>query len=68
MTIGEIESIVGIHEDVDEEVDTVGGLVLARLGRIARVGDADRVRRDGASRSPRCAGRRILRVLVVLMP
>jgi CBS domain containing-hemolysin-like protein len=63
MTIGEFESIVDVHEDVDEEVETVGGLVLARLGRIARVGDGI----EFAGRRvevARVRGRRILRVFV----
>jgi len=63
MTIAELESTAETHEDFDEEVDTVGGLVLARLGRIARVGDAITFggRRIEVART---RGRRILRVFV----
>ena len=63
MTIAELESAAGIHEDFDDEVDTIGGLVLARLGRIARVGDAIAFggRRVEVART---RGRRILRVVV----
>ncbi|HJQ97122.1 MAG TPA: hemolysin family protein [Candidatus Polarisedimenticolaceae bacterium] len=63
MTVSELESIADVHEDFDEEVDTVGGLVLARLGRIARVGDAIAFggRRIEVART---RGRRILRVFV----
>ena len=63
MTIAEFESVAEVHEDFDEEVETVGGLVLARLGRLARVGDAI----SFASRRievARVRGRRILRVVV----
>jgi putative hemolysin len=63
MTIAELESVADAHEDFDEEVDTVGGLILARLGRIARVGDAIAF---GGRRIEvaRVRGRRILRVYV----
>jgi CBS domain containing-hemolysin-like protein len=53
----------GIPLETDEEVDTLGGLVLARLGRIARAGDSVEV---GGTKLEvtRVRGRRILRVLV----
>ena len=62
MTITEFETVAEIHEDFDEEVETLGGLVLARLGRLARVGD---VIDFGGRRIEvaRVRGRRILRVL-----
>jgi len=58
----EIEEL-GIDEDGDEEVDTIGGLVLARLGRIARLGDVVEIggRKIEVSR---VRGRRILRLIV----
>jgi CBS domain containing-hemolysin-like protein len=61
LTIEELKAASGIRDEVDEDVDTVGGLVLARLGRIARVGDAV----PFGPRSlevVRVRGRRILRV------
>jgi|SoiMethySBSTD1v2_1073268.scaffolds.fasta_scaffold34744_2 CBS domain containing-hemolysin-like protein len=63
MTIAELESAADVHEDFDDKVDTVGGLVLARLGRIARVGDAIEFggRRIEVART---RGRRILRVYI----
>lgn len=59
----EIEEKLGIVEDLDEEVDTLGGLVLAKLGRIARVGDCVELcgRKVEVSR---VRGRRILRLVV----
>jgi CBS domain containing-hemolysin-like protein len=62
MTITEFETVAEVHEDFDEEVETLGGLVLARLGRLARVGDAI----DFGGRRievARVRGRRILRVV-----
>lgn len=59
----EIAETLGIHDDADEEVDTLGGLVLARLGRIARPGDVVILgsRRVEVSR---VRGRRIVRLIV----
>jgi CBS domain containing-hemolysin-like protein len=58
----ELEKL-GIEEETDDEVDTLGGLVLARLGRIARVGDTVAL---GGRRVEvnRVRGRRILRLIV----
>ena len=59
----EIEESLGIPEEPDEDVDTLGGLVLTRLGRIARVGDA--VELGGRKiEVSRVKGRRILRLTV----
>jgi CBS domain containing-hemolysin-like protein len=58
----EIEEL-GIDEDADEEVDTLGGLVLARLGRIARAGDTVEIGGRKVEVS-RVRGRRILRLIV----
>ena len=63
VTVDEIEAAIGAHDPGAEDVDTIGGLVLARLGRLARAGDAVTFcgRRVEVSR---VRGRRILRVLV----
>jgi len=63
LTITELETAIGEHDETDEDVDTVGGLILARLGRIARVGDSVPF---GARTLEvvRVRGRRILRVAV----
>ncbi len=63
LPLDEIEEKLGIMEEVDEEVDTLGGLAVARLGRIAKVGDAVEL---GGRRVEvtRVRGRRILRLLV----
>jgi CBS domain containing-hemolysin-like protein len=63
VTIAELEAATAAHDIVDEDVDTVGGLVLARLGRIARVGDSVRYG-DRRLEVVRVRGRRILRVAV----
>jgi putative hemolysin len=63
LTIAELEAATGAHEAVEEDVDTVGGLVLARLGRIARVGDVVPFG-DRALEVMRIRGRRVLRVAV----
>ena len=59
----EIAETLGIADGADEEVDTLGGLVLARLGRIARPGDVVTLgnRRVEVSRM---RGRRIVRLTV----
>ncbi|HEX4823618.1 MAG TPA: hemolysin family protein [Candidatus Polarisedimenticolaceae bacterium] len=63
LTIAELETATGTHDDVEEDVDTVGGLVLARLGRIARVGDSVPFG-PRTLEVVRVRGRRILRVAV----
>jgi CBS domain containing-hemolysin-like protein len=61
LTIDEVERATGVREEVVEDVDTIGGLVQARLGRLARVGDA--IPFGGRSLEvTRVRGRRILRV------
>ncbi len=63
LTIAELEAVTGAHEVIDEDVDTIGGLVQARLGRLARVGDA--IPFGGRTLEViRVKGRRILRVAV----
>jgi CBS domain containing-hemolysin-like protein len=63
LTIAELETVTGAHEDIDEDVDTIGGLVQARLGRLARIGDT--IRFGGRTLEVvRVKGRRILRVTV----
>ena len=63
LTIAELKSATGADEEVDEDVETVGGLVQARLGRLARIGDSIPF---GGRRLEvvRVKGRRILRVAV----
>jgi CBS domain containing-hemolysin-like protein len=61
LTIAELEDAVQAHEDIDEDVETLGGLVQARLGRMARVGDE--IGFGGRTlQVVRVKGRRILRV------
>lgn len=67
LTIAELTSATGAHEDIDEDVDTIGGLVQARLGRLARV--ADKIPFGGRTLEVvRVKGRRILRVAVSKPP
>jgi CBS domain containing-hemolysin-like protein len=67
LTIAELEAATGTQEDVDEDVDTIGGLVQARLGRLARIGDA--IAFGGRTLEVvRVRGRRILRVAVSQPP
>ncbi len=63
MSLEELEERTGLIPEEDHEVDTVGGLVVAYLGRIARVGDRVVVggRRIDVSR---VRSRRILRVIL----
>ncbi len=64
LPLDEFQEQLGIPDGADaEDVDTLGGLVLARLGRIARVGDVVELagRRIEVSR---IRGRRILRLTV----
>jgi CBS domain containing-hemolysin-like protein len=63
LTLAELESATSAHETVEEDVDTIGGLVLARLGRIARVGDVIPYG-DRTLEVVRVRGRRVLRVAV----
>ncbi len=62
LPVDQLEQL-GIPEEHHEDVDTLGGLVLARLGRIARVGDV--VELGGRKiEVSRVKGRRILRLTV----
>jgi CBS domain containing-hemolysin-like protein len=63
LTIAELKSVTGVNEQVDEDVETIGGLVQARLGRLARVGDSVPFG-GGTLEVVRVKGRRILRVVV----
>lgn len=64
LPLNEIEEQLGIHEEIKEEIDTLGGLVLTRLGRIARVGD--KVDLGGRTvEVTRVRGSRILRVTIL---
>ena len=64
LPVDEIEERLGIENPFDDEnVDTLGGLVFARLGRIPQVGDVVSVG-DRRVEVARIKGRRILRVLV----
>lgn len=61
--LNEIEEYTGIPDPADTEVDTLGGLVFTRLGRIAHVGDA--IVLDGRRvQVARVRGRRIVRLLI----
>jgi CBS domain containing-hemolysin-like protein len=63
LTIAELTTATGADEDIDEDVDTIGGLVQARLGRLARIGDT--IPFGGRTLEVvRVKGRRILRVAV----
>jgi CBS domain containing-hemolysin-like protein len=67
LPLDETEEKLGIHADADEEVDTLGGLVFARLGRMPRVGDS--IVLDGNTiKVSRIRGRRILRLVVQSRP
>ncbi len=61
--LDEAEREIGIPLGSDEEVDTLGGLVVARLGRIARAGDEVDI---GGRRIEvtRVRGRRIVRLTI----
>lgn len=62
--LDEMEEQLHLVDDTEEDVDTMGGLVLARLGRLARVGD--RVQIGGRTvEVVRVRGRRIVRLAVL---
>ena len=64
LPVDEIEKRLDIASPLDDEnVDTLGGLVFTRLGRIPRVGDVVRIG-DRDVEVERIEGRRILRLLV----
>jgi CBS domain containing-hemolysin-like protein len=63
LALDEMEEQLHLVDDTEEDVDTIGGLVLARLGRLARVGD--RVEIGGRTvEVVRVRGRRIIRLAV----
>lgn len=62
--LDEMEEQLHLVDDTEEDVDTMGGLVLTRLGRLARVGD--RVEIGGRTvEVVRVRGRRIVRLAVL---
>ena len=63
LPIDELQETIGLIPDDEPDVDTLGGLVVTRLGRIARVGDRVTIggRRIDVSR---VRSRRIVRVIV----
>jgi CBS domain containing-hemolysin-like protein len=63
LPVGEIEAYLGLTEEDTEEVDTLGGIVLTKLGRLARSGDVVEI---GGRRVEvaRVRGRRIVRLNV----
>lgn len=64
LPLAEMEDQLQLVDDTEEDVDTMGGLVLVRLGRLARVGD--RVEIGGRLvEVVRIRGRRILRLAVL---
>ena len=64
LPLDEMEEQLHLVDDTEEDVDTLGGLVLARLGRLARVGD--RVEVGGRTvEVVRIRGRRIVRLAVL---
>ena len=63
LPVDEIEQQLGIAGEFEEEVDTVGGLVFTRLGRLPSTGDS--VVLDGHRvEVSRMRGRRIVRLIV----
>ena len=65
-SIGELNDLYGLHLP-DEDYTTVGGFVLGRLGRVARVGD-EIVIRGGTLRVLEMEARRISRLALFLQP
>lgn len=67
LSLDAMEQGLGIVDDSGEDVETMGGLVLARLGRLARTGDVVTI---GGRRIEvaRVRGRRIVRLLVDPVP
>lgn len=63
LAVDELPDLLGMPEDEQETVDTLGGLVMASLGRMPRTGDVVEI---GGRRVEvaRMRGRRILRVIV----
>jgi putative hemolysin len=64
MAIAELNDLLGLRLP-DEDYTTVGGFVLGRLGRVARVGDEVRVR-GGTLRVIEMDGRRVNRIALFL--
>jgi CBS domain containing-hemolysin-like protein len=64
LPLDEMEEELRLVDDTEEDVDTLGGLVLVRLGRLARVGD--RVEVGGRTvEVVKIRGRRIVRLAVL---
>ncbi len=63
LPVADLKDTIGLAPDEEPDVDTLGGLVVTRLGRIARVGDSVIIegRRIDVSR---VRGRRIVRVII----
>ncbi|MBD3867040.1 MAG: HlyC/CorC family transporter [Acidobacteria bacterium] len=63
LPVDDLKERIGLVPDQEPDVDTLGGLVMTRLGRIARVGDSVVIgeRRIDVSR---VSGRRIVRLIV----
>jgi CBS domain containing-hemolysin-like protein len=61
--IKDLERILGAEFDLEEEVDTVGGLVMSKLGRIAEEGDEVEV--DGIKILVRSVDRMRIRTVVI---
>jgi CBS domain containing-hemolysin-like protein len=61
--VDELSELLGMPEEEPEAVDTLGGLVMASLGRMPRTGDVVEI---GGRRVEvaRMRGRRILRVVI----
>jgi len=64
MAIADLNDLLGLHLP-NEDYTTVGGFVLGRLGRVARVGDEVRVR-GGTMRVLEMDGRRVMRLALFL--
>ena len=66
MSIAELNELYGLQLP-DEDYTTVGGFVLGRLGRVARVGDEVTIR-GGTLRVIEMDGRRVARLALFLAP
>ncbi|RMF72643.1 MAG: HlyC/CorC family transporter [Acidobacteria bacterium] len=64
MTVEDLEDLLGIDIE-DEGIETVGGLLFSRLGRLPRAGDRVRLEPDVELEVSEMRGRRVARVRVV---